>query len=106
MSWLDDILCEAPKEVRDGIPSFLGEQPTPSEGFDYARHYTEDAEQFDYFGEKSDRLTVTHLRLLRSSAMRMVPKDTALLLDVGCGSAFVAGHFCPRGPQGTRQVSV
>lgn len=97
MSWLDDILCEAPKEVRDGIPSFLGEQPTPSEGFDYARHYTEDAEQFDYFGEKSDRLTVTHLRLLRSSAMRMVPKDTALLLDVGCGSAFVAGHFCPRG---------
>lgn len=97
MGWIDDILCEVPKEVRDGVPSFLDSEAAPATGFDYAAHYTTDAEVFDYFEEEGDRLTETHLRLLRSTVMRRVPKGTALLLDVGCGSAFVAAHFCPRG---------
>lgn len=96
MSWLDDILCEAPKEVRDGVPMFLDTEVASVTDFDYAAHYTTDAEEFDYFAQK-DRLTSTHLRLLRTTAMGMAPPDTALLLDVGCGSAFVASHFCPRG---------
>lgn len=83
--------------MRDGIPVFLGEISPKGKSFDYISHYTTDAEEFDYFSEETDRLTATHLRLLRSSVMRMVPDSTSLMLDVGCGSAFVAGHFCPRG---------
>ncbi|MBP5677598.1 MAG: class I SAM-dependent methyltransferase [Bacteroidales bacterium] len=85
--------------VGDGFPSFLPEpDPAPDpHTFNYAAHYTADAEVFDYYAKKRDALTVAHLRLLRTSLMRMVPSDARLILDVGCGNAFVAEHFTPRG---------
>lgn len=100
--WLHEILRnpqtgERVAAIPDDIPSFLDEvAPTVSQ-FNYVEHYTTDAEQFDYFRELTDHLTATHLRLLRASVMRSVPDDASLLLDVGCGSAFVAGYFCPKG---------
>ena len=78
------------------IPSFL-ERHTAENGFDYTAHYTADAEVFDYFEEESDPLSALGSRLLRHTTMRQVPDSARLLLDVGCGSAFVAQHFCPRG---------
>ena len=88
--------------VAEGISNFLDGQSV-TDDFDYAKHYTEDAEQFDYFREKTDKLTATHLRMLRRSVMQLVPRDASLVLDVGCGRAFVAEHFCP---QGRRVVSM
>ena len=82
--------------VSDDIPSFI-EKKDDSEAFDYTTHYTTDAEEFDYFSEETDPLTTLHLKLLRTLVMRQVPKSATLLLDVGCGSAFVAQHFCERG---------
>lgn len=82
-------------DVRDGIPTFILEKDD-HEGFDYTKHYTSDAEEFDYFREKSDPLTVTHLNLLHKTVIRQVAKDCKMLLDVGCGSAFIAAHFCPK----------
>lgn len=82
--------------VAEGFPVFV-EAGAGAAGFDYAAHYVEDAEQFDYFREKTDRLTATHLRLLRQSVVRSVPGAARLVLDVGCGSAFVARQLCPKG---------
>lgn len=83
-------------KVEDGIPSFVSEKPSKA-GFDYTSHYAIDAEQFDYFRERTDLLTATHLRLLRDTVMKQVPAGSRLLLDVGCGCAFVAERFCPKG---------
>ena len=83
-------------KVEDDIPSFVGEKPSKA-GFDYTSHYAIDAEQFDYFRERTDLLTATHLRLLRDTVMKQVPAGSRLLLDVGCGCAFVAERFCPKG---------
>lgn len=80
-----------------GVPLFVGGEAVPEGRFDYAKHYDVDAEQFDYYDEVNDRLTATHLRRLRETVMRMVPRSAELLLDVGCGKAFVASHLCPRG---------
>lgn len=80
--------------AEDGIPSFVRETPSPT-GFDYTKHYALDAEAFDYFRERTDKLTATHLRLLRTTVLKQVPKTATLLLDVGCGCAFVAEHCCP-----------
>ena len=96
-------------DVCDGVPLLLDTSTPPhtasaaGNAFDYTSHYAEDAKQFDYFSEKRDRLTTVHLRELRRSVLRMVPRSTGLPLDVGCGCAFVAEHLCRRG---TRVVSM
>ena len=82
--------------AEDGVPSFVKEAPSPS-GFDYTKHYAIDAEAFDYFRERTDKLTATHLRLLRTTVLKQVPKTATLLFDVGYGCAFVAEHCCPDG---------
>lgn len=82
--------------VDDDIPSFITRQEDKTH-FDYTAHYTADAEEFDYFSEESDKLTALHLKLLRTLVMNQAPASATLLLDVGCGSAFVAQHFCNQG---------
>ena len=82
--------------VNDDIPTFL-EKKENGDVFDYTTHYTTDAEEFDYFSDETDPLTALHLKLLRTLVMNHVPDTATLVLDVGCGSAFVAQHLCPRG---------
>ena len=82
--------------VSGDVPLLLDAAGTDA-AFDYTAHYTEDAEQFDYFREKTDSLTATHLRMLRRTVVRRVPAGAPLLLDVGCGRAFVAENCCPKG---------
>ena len=89
--------------ICDDVPLFVDDKPKHEHPFDYVKHYTTDAELFDYFEEESDKLMSCHLERLRETVMRMVPKSAALLLDAGCGSAFVAGRFCR---QGVRVVSM
>ena len=82
--------------VSDDIPSFIT-KPENKTTFDYTAHYTADAVEFDYFSEESDKLTALQLKLVRTLVMKQVPVSAHLLLDVGCGSAFVASHFCNQG---------
>lgn len=90
--------------VEEGVPSFVGQATDEAKaGFDYTAHYTTDAEEFDYFDEETDALTAAHLRLLRHTVTGQVPADARLLLDVGCGCAFVAERFVR---QGRRVVSL
>lgn len=83
--------------VEEGIPSFVNTEADEGKTvFNYAAHYTTDAEEFDYFGDETDSLTAAHLRLLRHDVVQQVPADARLLLDVGCGCAFVAERFAGR----------
>ncbi len=79
--------------VDGDVPVFVEQKPMPENKFDYTSHYTADAEVFDYFAEETDSLQSKHLHLLRRTVTTCVPAQSKLLLDIGCGCAFVAKTF-------------
>lgn len=60
--------------------------------FDYITHYQKDAEEFDYF-EKRCGATEHEERRVREIIIRHIPRNVNLILDVGCGSGWVAKEF-------------
>lgn len=64
-------------------------------GFDYLAHYRIDADEFDYFEERSGATEYSERRL-REYITSLVPSDITTMLDVGCGSAWVAQTFLPK----------
>lgn len=62
------------------------------EHFDYKTHYQTDAEEFDYF-EKRMGPSEHEERRVREVIISKIPIDANLILDVGCGSGWVAKEF-------------
>jgi len=60
--------------------------------FDYINHYKIDAEEFDYFEERTGA-TEHDERRVHEYIISHVDKDNKSILDVGAGSAWVAKHF-------------
>jgi 2-polyprenyl-3-methyl-5-hydroxy-6-metoxy-1,4-benzoquinol methylase len=63
--------------------------------FSYIEHYKIDAEVGDYF-EKLKGETAHENRRLHEKIKSIVPSRTRNILDVGCGSGWVAAHFCKK----------
>lgn len=78
-----------------GVPIFLDQydEEETDRDFHYINHYTIDAELFDYYRNKHDRLEKASVGLLQASILNQIPKSTRMLLDVGCGCAYIAKHF-------------
>lgn len=64
--------------------------------FDYRDHYNKDADNFDYFEERYGA-TEHDERRLREYISTLVPENAKTILDVGCGSAWIAKTFLPQG---------
>lgn len=82
--------------LENGIAVLLPRsQPLP----DYAIHYQQDAELFDYGDEwADDPLAQTDNRRLREQILAALPPGgELLLLDVGCGSGWLAAAVLPGG---------
>lgn len=62
------------------------------ENFNYSKHYNIDAEKFNYFGERYGATSHDEKRV-HQFIISHVPKETESILDVGCGSAWVAEYF-------------
>lgn len=60
--------------------------------FDYVEHYKIDAEEFDYFEERSGATKHDEDRV-HQYILSKVNKNSLSVLDVGTGSAWVAKHF-------------
>jgi len=80
----------------DGRVPVFSKLTEKTEGFDYHSHYLKDAEEFDYFevrlpGTKHDE------RRVHEFIFRYIPRNESKILDVGCGSAWLAGRFAPEG---------
>lgn len=88
--------CRATYVVEDGIPNMVVQKDLKENSFDYLSHYTLDSEQFDYF-EKRSGATEHSERRLREMIQRQVPDSASSILDVGCGSAWVAKAYLPKG---------
>jgi len=66
--------------------------------FNYIDHYQKDAAEFDYFEERKGA-TAHDERRVREYIFSKVSKNVNSILDVGCGSGWVAKHFSPKGVQ-------
>ena len=60
--------------------------------FDYVEHYKIDAEEFDYFEERTGA-TAHDERRVHEYILSKVKRNTNNILDVGAGSAWVASHY-------------
>jgi 2-polyprenyl-3-methyl-5-hydroxy-6-metoxy-1,4-benzoquinol methylase len=67
-----------------------------TEKFDYINHYKIDAEEFDYFEERTGA-TEDDEKRVHEFIISTVNQKTKSILDVGCGSAWVAGYFTKKG---------
>lgn len=65
--------------------------------FFYVDHYKVDAEEFDYFEEFTNGATLHEIYRLHQTIASEIPKNVKNILDVGCGNAWVAKNFCPKG---------
>ena len=66
--------------------------------FNYIEHYKKDAAEFDYFEERKGA-TAHDERRVREYVISKVSKNVKSILDVGCGSGWIAKHFTPKGVQ-------
>jgi SAM-dependent methyltransferase len=66
--------------------------------FNYIQHYKKDAAEFEYFEERKGA-TAHDERRVREYVISKVSKDVKSILDVGCGSGWVAKYFVPKGVQ-------
>lgn len=64
--------------------------------FDYISHYQTDAEEFDYFEERIGPAKHEEKRV-HEVILSQIPRDSKLILDVGCGSGWIAKSLIPRG---------
>ncbi len=104
--WLEGMGSGRKYKLWEGIPILLAKGknlPPPSihldKGFDYATHYQKDAEVFDYFKTNEDGATLHENRRLHEAIINEVGEKVSLILDVGCGNAWVSKHFCKKGVQ-------
>ncbi len=82
----------------DGVPILLPIQNIKDGEFDYREHYEKDAEVFDYF----EGYSVVHQeenRRLHQQISSEIPTDATTILDVGCGGAWLAKEWIPKGKQ-------
>lgn len=95
-------------EIKNGIPILLPKDAkerwmdvTLTNGVRarifYAAHYDQDAEAFDYFEDHADGASQHENRRLHETIIQQVSENVIHILDVGCGNAWVAAHFCPKG---------
>jgi 2-polyprenyl-3-methyl-5-hydroxy-6-metoxy-1,4-benzoquinol methylase len=97
--------CKTTFRIVEKIPIFLTsviEKGKNSEfhqklntDFNYIDHYQKDADEFDYFQQRSGS-TEHQERRIRQFISDQVPENTKSILDVGSGSAWVAKEFCKR----------
>ncbi len=65
--------------------------------FEYLEHYQRDAEVFDYTEPPADAATRHENRRLHQRILEALPQKAELVLDVGCGNAWLAEALLPKG---------
>ena len=99
--------CSQKYQVSDNVPVFLPEDKQNTEtkaeihkklgtSFNYIDHYEKDAHASDYFAER-DSGTEHSDKRVRETIATQISGGKGVILDVGCGRAWVAEMFCPQG---------
>ncbi len=99
--------CQKSYTITQNVPELLSERKSNVEtqsgihntfgtSFQYVDHYQKDAFNSDYFA-KRDPATEHSEKRVREQISAQITSKSGLILDVGCGKAWVAGLFCPKG---------
>lgn len=99
--------CNHGYAVTESVPVLLPEKENVAQSkselhekmgtaFNYIDHYQKDAYNSDYFAER-DKGTEHSERRVREYIASQITGKKGLILDVGCGKAWVAEMFCPSG---------
>lgn len=93
------IIQDVARLLPDSIIETRGAGVHASHGsnFDYRDHYEKDAALVDYFKEDEALVTRNERKRNRQAIIKEVPVDAQIILDIGCGGAWVAETFLPRG---------
>lgn len=91
---LTDSITKAQIKILENTPVFTDSfKEENKDDFQYVKHYNKDAAYNDYFEEEENKITVNERLRSRENLIAAVPKKTKLILDIGCGGAWVAAHF-------------
>ncbi|THH39385.1 class I SAM-dependent methyltransferase [Neolewinella litorea] len=77
----------------EGVYNLLPRSEKPA---NYVEHYQRDAQEFDYFAAPPDPATRHENQRLHEVILRHLPAAARVVLDVGCGSAWVARELLGR----------
>jgi 2-polyprenyl-3-methyl-5-hydroxy-6-metoxy-1,4-benzoquinol methylase/uncharacterized protein YbaR (Trm112 family) len=85
-----------PKEVSIVASPF---HQTLKTNFNYSAHYKKDAETHNYFKNEENAATKNEIRRLHEAIIHSVPPNAHLILDAGCGNAWLANCFLKKNRQ-------
>lgn len=94
-NFINSVPILLPQNLRNSPKTELHEKF--STDFDYISHYSEDAKLFDYFEQYECEASNFENGKLREIIIGCVHKQANMILDVGCGSGWVANHFLNQG---------
>jgi 2-polyprenyl-3-methyl-5-hydroxy-6-metoxy-1,4-benzoquinol methylase len=108
LNTLTDSVTNRSYEIVDGVPILLDIEKNPAiknpalhhefnSDFQYQRHYQQDARIFDYFNADEHSVTASENQLLHNKIIKAIPKNSSIILDVGCGNSWVAEVLIPTG---------
>lgn len=81
--------------VWDFSPSNEPTIPDDTTDYRYREHYRIDAEAFDYFNLYDAPATLHENQRLHQAILRQLPSPAKIILDLGCGNAWVAEALLP-----------
>lgn len=94
-NFINSVPILLPKNQQNSAKTELHEKF--STDFDYISHYNEDAKLFDYFEQYECEASNFENDKLRQIIIGKVSNEAGIILDVGCGSGWVANHFLNQG---------
>lgn len=106
--FLIDIISDERFEIKNGVPVLLinSIDETLSQShlhqqsgtqFQYKEHYQNDAEAYDYTASIVNPIEAEEIKRLHQNILSKIPSNAELILDIGCGGAWLAKELVPRG---------
>lgn len=84
-------------KITDAVPVLIGSEASSDSNFNYVDHYNKDASYNDYFEKEEFGPTREERNRSRQIIINSIKKPKATILDIGCGGAWVAEYFLPKG---------
>jgi 2-polyprenyl-3-methyl-5-hydroxy-6-metoxy-1,4-benzoquinol methylase len=89
--------------LEEGVAIFLLKKQkdnfldTNTDALNYRAHYQIDANVYEYELENAHPVEQTEIDFLRKNILANIPDNANIILDIGCGGAWLAKHLLPKG---------
>jgi 2-polyprenyl-3-methyl-5-hydroxy-6-metoxy-1,4-benzoquinol methylase len=100
---ISDKLSQDIFKVKEDVPILLLKENTIQKRQDghsnrnYVDHYQRDAEVYEYEKNTAHPIEQTEIDFLRKNILANIPENVSVVLDIGCGGAWLAKNLLPTG---------